>query len=202
MRRKHIRRKLNGKGYFAILILFLLLGVVLFRLSLVPVLRDSAENEARRFAVSAMNEAVDAVLSEHRSWNLTSIEEDGTVMTNTYEMNRLKEEIVQQVNQTLRQRIEPVTVPLGTLLGNEWFYARGPEIPLRILLSGNAEGAFKSDFSAAGINQTCYRLSLVITADLYTFLPGVRGSVPAETEVLLAERVYAGDVPSFFAGTQ
>ena len=120
---------------------------------LAPVLRDAAENEAKRLATEAINETVSTILSEESegasSYLVPSYGEDGEVLgltTDTVSANQLKEEIISGINNTLGIQTREVHIPIGTLFGNEWLYGRGPAVTLKIVLAGNIDAEFRSEF--------------------------------------------------------
>lgn len=206
MRRKHARRHLNTKGKLFFAALFFLFGFLFFQFSFAPVLRASAENEAKRLASEAINDAVSAILHENdpalSGYISPAYDAEGAILGMTTDMagaNLLKEEIIARVNESLGGETREVQIPVGTLLGSEWLYGRGPEIPLRLVLAGNVSAEFDSEFLSAGINQTQYRLYIDVKASVYTFLPGVRGTTEVETNVLAAETILVGEVPRVFA---
>ena len=206
MRQKHRRRRLNTKGKLFFAGVFFLFGILCFQFGLAPVLRDAAENEAKRLATEAINETVSTILSEESegasSYLVPSYGEDGEVLgltTDTVSANQLKEEIISGINNTLGIQTREVHIPIGTLFGNEWLYGRGPAVTLKIVLAGNIDAEFRSEFLSAGINQTKYCLYIDIQTSVYTFLPGVRGAVDVESNILAAETVIVGNVPQVFA---
>jgi hypothetical protein len=90
-------------------------------------------------------------------------------------------------------------IPLGTLLGGDLFYGRGPGVTLKLTLSGNISADLKGSFESAGYNQTRHRMMLDISASVYTFLPGMRATADVKTNVLVAETVIVGTVPAVVA---
>lgn len=206
MRQRGSGRRLNAKGKLFFCGIFFLLGLLVFRVWFAPILQASAENEAKRFATKVISEAVGEVLHENNdalAGCLSQIDtSSGTVArmtTDAASANLLKEAILVRVNEALGEQTQQVRLPIGTLLGNEWLYGRGPEVPLQIVLAGNVSAEFESDFLSAGINQTQYRLSITVKAGIHTFLPGSRGEMEVETNVLVAEAILVGEVPKVYA---
>ena len=206
MRKKRAGRRLNAKGRLFFCSLFFLLGIFVFRVWFAPILQASAENEAKRFATEVISEAISEVLHENDAALAGCLSqtynEEGALTGMTTDMasaNLLKEAVLARVNEALGEQTREVSLPIGTLLGNEWFYGRGPKVPLRIVLAGNVGAEFESVFLSAGINQTQYQLSITVKAGIYTFLPGSHGEVDIETNVLVAEAILVGAVPKVYA---
>ena len=78
------------------------------------------------------------------------------------------------------------------------FNDRGPRIPLRVTMSGNALTTMNSAFSSAGINQTSHQIELEVTVRIYAAIPGFRSSIETTTNYLVAETVLVGEVPDSF----
>ena len=95
--------------------------------------------------------------------------------------------------------IRRLAFPIGTLTGSELLHGRGPEVPLRVTLAGNAAADFESQFESAGINQTKHRITLKIHLQLYTFIPGINRTVDVDTDIPVAETVIVGEVPDIIA---
>ena len=74
------------------------------------------------------------------------------VSSNVAQINQLKTDILKKAQESLEQFGHmDVKIPIGTLIGGELLHGRGPEIPVRITLTGNITADFKSDFESAGI---------------------------------------------------
>lgn len=202
-RRRGTHRK--GKAVFAVL----LVCVFLFFLNkqLRPVIESITTNEARIKSVNTINSAVLKDLQKDgvTYTDLVSVERggDGTVLaitTNMVKMNEMKAEIISTVQKELGDTSHmDVGVPLGTLIGGDILHGRGPKVPLKLTLSGNVTADFKSTFESAGINQTRHQIYLNVHTSVYSFLPGFDTTTDVDTNVLVAETVIVGSVPSVFA---
>ena len=78
------------------------------------------------------------------------------------------------------------------------FNDRGPRIPLRVTMSGNALTTMNSAFSSAGINQTSHQITLHIESQIVTTIPGYTNYIKVETDFVVAETVLVGKVPDTF----
>lgn len=198
----HSGRKKVIIGLLIFIILFVILGV-----QLRPIIKGITENEAKKMATNCVNSTVAELLSKSGiSYNdMVSIERDNNgkilaITSNVVKMNELKSQILMAVQRELGNQENEVGVALGTLLGNDLLHGRGPRIPLKITLSGNVTGDFKSNFEAAGINQTRHQIYLEIHMSVYSFIPGFNTMTDVKTDVPIAETVIVGDVPQMYAG--
>ena len=104
------------------------------------------------------------ILSPIPIWSILNVQNPDrflAVTTDMTQMNQLKSSILQRVQEQLGEHLD-TGVPLGTLLGSELLHGRGPNIPVRLTLSGNVTADFESTFESAGINQTKHRICLHI----------------------------------------
>ena len=51
-----------------------------------------------------------------------------------------------------------LSIPIGTLTGTEILNGKGPDVPMKISLSGSVLTNFRSVFESAGINQTKHQI--------------------------------------------
>ena len=196
------------------LILFgLLFTAVVFFLNfymenrLKPVLKTYAEAKSLSFATLAINDAVCGFLEQENLayTDLTMIEygENGTISnikTDIVALNQLKARlsnvIVSEMENLSRSEIK---IPLGTLLGGEVFYGKGPDIRVKLVPVGGVRTDISNKFTAAGINQTRHQIYLEIRTNVYSYLTGASSTTDVTTDVAVAETVIVGDVPQMFA---
>ena len=122
--------------------------------------------------------------------------------TNMSEVNRLKTDILNLINdEILALDTSDIGIPLGSLFLPELLSGKGPAIPVHILSIRNSDAAFTSAFSQAGINQTLHQLVMVVSVDVSVLVLGQTSRVSVNSEVVVAETVIVGDVPSTYLQT-
>ena len=122
------------------------------------------------------------------------------VSSNVVQMNQLKADILKKAQESLKDFGHmDIKVPIGTLLGGELLHGRGPEIPVRITLTGNITADFASNFESAGINQTKHQIIMKLNIHIYTYLSGAKAGADLTSSVPIAETVIVGETPQFFA---
>ena len=171
-----------------------------------PLVKSFGENQAKFTSTKAINEAVTQVLTDEqiRYEDLVTVarNEVGDIVSveaDISKINRLKAEITTVVLERLKEYAHlEMRIPLGSILGGEMFNDRGPRIPLRVTMSGNALTTMNSAFSSAGINQTSHQIELEVTVRIYAAIPGFRSSIETTTNYLVAETVLVGEVPDSF----
>ncbi len=192
----------------ALVLIAMCLGfMVLLNHQLRPIIESITTNEARIKSINTINKAVAEELSANGvSYdNLVSVERNDSgkvlaITTNMIKMNELKAAVIMDVQNRLGDDSHSeVGVPLGTLLGNDLLHGRGPNVPLKLTLSGNVTADFKSSFESAGINQTKHQIYLDIHTSVYSFIPGFNTTTEVETNIPVAETIIVGEVPQMLA---
>ncbi|MGX8710667.1 sporulation protein YunB [Clostridium sp. KNHs216] len=190
-----------------IVIIFCLGFIILIDSHFRPIIKSITTNQARIQSIDTINNAVTEELTQNgvTYQDLVSVERDSTgkilaITTQMVKMNQLKSAIIANVQKKIGNNGHMDTgVPLGTLTGNELLHGWGPEVPLRLTLSGNVNADFKSSFESAGINQTKHQIVLNVHTSVYSFLPGFDTTTEVDTNVPVAETIIVGDVPQVVA---
>lgn len=128
--------------------------------------------------------------------------EDGSIYALTADadaMNQLSAALTTQLATELSEmERETLSVPLGTALELPLVSGLGPDVTAEIVDVGHVDAEIKSDFSAAGINQTLYSITLHLSVEMLLLLPGGTELLTIESSSLLAETVLMGEVPQHY----
>ena len=190
--------------------LLLLIAVVafvllmLFRIRYHDAIRELSETQVRNSTSDLINDAIDQQI---RSGNIqydriVYFEKDlegriTALKTNMTEVNRLKTEILNLINdEILALDTTDIAIPVGSLIFPEFLSGRGPGIPIQILSIRNSDGAFKSYFTEAGINQTLQQLRMDVSVDVSVLVLGKTESFTVSSQVVVAETIIVGQVPN------
>lgn len=204
--RRRIRRLLQ---LLLVLLAAVFLAFLMLRSRYRDVIRDLAETQVKNTTSDLTNDAIakqiaDGVIQYDR---IVYFEKglDGRITalkTNMSEVNRLKTDILNLINdEILALDTSDIGIPLGSLFLPELFSGKGPAIPVRILSIRNSDATFSSKFSQAGINQTLHQLTMIVSVDVAVLVLGQTSSFTVNSEVVVAETVIVGDVPSTFLQT-
>ena len=118
------------------------------------------------------------------------------------EMNRLKTDVLNIINEEiLALDTSELGVPVGSIFLPEFFSGRGVAIPVSILSIRNSDADFQSSFSEAGINQTLHQVRMVVCIDVSVLVLGETFGFPVTSEVVVAETVIVGTVPTTYLHT-
>ena len=173
------------------------------------VIRDLAETQVKNTTSDLTNDAIAKQIAEGiiQYDRIVYFEKDldgriTALKTNMSEVNRLKTDILNLINdEILALDTSAIGLPLGSLFLPELFSGKGPSIPVHILSIRNSDAAFSSRFSQAGINQTLHQLIMIVSVDVAVLVLGQTSSFSVTSEVVVAETVIVGDVPSTFLQT-
>ena len=204
--RRRIRRLLQ---LLLVLLAAVFLAFLMLRSRYRDVIRDLAETQVKNTTSDLTNDAIakqiaDGVIQYDR---IVYFEKDldgriTALKTNMSEVNRLKTDILNLINdEILALDTSDIGIPLGSLFLPELFSGKGPAIPVRILSIRNSDATFSSKFSQAGINQTLHQLTMIVSVDVAVLVLGRTSSFTVNSEVVVAETVIVGDVPSTFLQT-
>ncbi|MEG0750793.1 MAG: sporulation protein YunB [Oscillospiraceae bacterium] len=175
--------------------------------NLKPVIKTVCSNQARILCTSTINQAVvDEIASLNIKYSeLVSLSRDTSgqitaIETNAIEVNKLKAELTDAVNERLKLLPQQnVNIPLGTLTGLELLSGRGPRVRLKMIPSSYVESSVANKFDSAGINQTRHQVMLEFSVSMTAILAPYSSAVVVNTNVCIAETIIIGAVPEMFA---
>ena len=205
-----VRRRI--RKLFRLLLIFLAAACLCFlmlRSRYRDVLQELAETQVKNTTSDLTNDAIAKQIAQGviQYDRIVYFEKDlegriTALKTNMSEVNRLKTDILNLINdEILALDTSDIGIPLGSLFLPELFSGKGPAIPVHILSIRNSDAAFTSRFSQAGINQTLHQLTMIVSVDVAVLVLGQTSSFTVNSEVVVAETVIVGDVPSTFLQT-
>lgn len=175
------------------------------------VLRDisgeMALSDAKDTAIDTVNEAMILMMTrgnyDYDYFVDLGVGTDGQVTSlnaNMSRINAFSAALLDYVGQLDRKNIQ-ASIPIGNLTGSSLLLGRGPEIIIQMIMLTSPHIQFRSELSAAGINQTEHRLLLDVVVDIDLLVPWGTVSTQAVTEVLIAQTVIVGRVPNLYMNT-
>lgn len=184
-------------------------GLLLFRSHYRPLLRELAETQIKNATSDLTNDALTELLARDSIAydRIIYFEKDlngriTAMKTNILEVNRMKTEILEIINQEiLAWDTAKLGIPIGSLIFPELFAGKGFCIPVHVLSIRNSDASFESRFQQAGINQTLHRLMMEVNVDASILVLGQTESFSITSDVVAAETVIVGEVPGTFLNT-
>lgn len=204
-----IRRKKRLIRLFSFLLLiFLVVSVFLFtdknlRLIILEMSESMIGTMMSDCANTAVNRAVkDNNITYNDLINVTRDDNNSitSLQTDVIKLNLLRTEIDYLFSEEMNKKSEIIlSIPVGTIIGNEYTVGRGPKIRFRLDLSVNTSTDYKSQFYSAGINQTLHQICVEVSGAAYLLSPWYKTSIDFDTSYIVAETVITGIVPETIA---
>lgn len=203
--------KLSHRQMLAGLFLVAMVCTAVYGVHIVSMLRDLsgeiAVSDAKDAAIDTVNEAMLLMMTrgnyDYDYFVDLGTGKDGQVASlnaNMSRINAFSAALLDYVGQLDRKNIQ-VAIPLGNLMGSSLLLGRGPEIVIHMIMLTSPHIQFRSELTAAGINQTEHRLLLDVVVDIDVLVPWGAVSTQAVTEVLIAQTVIVGRVPNLYVNT-
>lgn len=212
MRRRYRRyprgRHTRWKAAIAVSLAVIVTITVWGDIRLKPLMQAYGVNHAQTVCSRAVYQSVEDVLSRqepsYTDLVTTEIQEETgkirALEANSMQINRLQADITNTILDRLEEQdVQTMTIPLGTLTGSSLLSGRGPLIPLKAGITATVVTDIHSEFTAAGINQTCHQLLLALEVQLFAALPDAPQTITIQSEFLIAETILAGTVPDLYA---
>lgn len=123
-----------------------------------------------------------------------------SITVDTETLNNVKTSFVSALKNHFKNygKYITVSVPIGTLMGNEYTLGRGPNISFKLQFSATVTTSLKSDFSEAGINNTQHTIYMNVCCDLFLIIPWGHESRSVKTDYILAQTIISGRVPEAY----
>lgn len=190
----------------ALLLLAAGLGLFFLDFGMSSTARYLAEHQVTALASTTISQAAQQALEagSYTTGDLIAVQNSDSgqvesLTTNTVLLNQLRSDISLRVQQQLdNEENSTVSIALGSLVGGELLYGRGPAIPIRYVPTGLIRTRMESEFSSAGINQTQHELVLYISAELAILLPGTHMTTTVEVPLVVSQTVLVGQVPQSY----
>ena len=191
------------KRFILVVLAIAVIFYLAFRIQYRDTIRSLAKTQVTNATSDLINDAIDRQIESKTIQydRIVYFEKDlngkiTVLKTNMSEVNRLKTSILNLINdEILAMDNADIGIPLGSLFLPEFFSGKGPAIPVHILSIRNSEGAFSSNFTQAGINQTLHQLIMDVSVDVSILALGRTQSFTVSSHVVVAETIIVGQVP-------
>ena len=194
------------KKTFPIFIIFIIAFTTCYIIwkSLSPVFDALCDDEAKTIATKVTNEETSKIMDKYSYDSFFTIEKDEKgnikmINANVLQINKVTSDIALNIQKSLKQNEkDEIYISMGSLTGMRIFAGTGPKIPVRLSTIGNVETDLKSEFISKGVNQTQHKvyMEVITTVDILT--PVSRTERSIKNQVLIAENVIVGDIPSTY----
>lgn len=172
--------------------------------SIKPIMEQQCKNMAKSIATKISNNEATEVMKKYTYDDLLIIakDENGNIKmvgTNVITVNEIISDIPVHMQEALeKSENNSFSIRLGSFLGSNLFAGRGPNVNIKMEVAGNLDTELKSEFVAAGINQTLHKIYLEIKCNVIILTPFETMEEQIVNQVLLAEGLIVGEVPSSY----
>lgn len=199
-----VKRRRWGRVLAVVMLLAAALTLLML-ISLQPVALELAQARARVIATNALNDAIAAIMDQNITYDdLMQVvyDQSGRVsmlQANTMRMNELGSRIVLEAQRNLESASSQlISVPLGAATRIALLEGAGPSVTVRMLPVGSVTTEFKTEFEAAGINQTRHKVYLEAVTRIDLIAPNGAKSISISSQVSVAESIIIGEVPQSY----
>ena len=190
--------------YFLIIIMIALLICLVIYNSIDSIFEEAVLTEAKAIATRITNEESTRAIVGYTYEDLFTIEKDSEgniqmINANILKMNLLTSDIASFIQNSLDNTdYSKIKLSIGSLTGIKMLSGIGPKLSLKISSTGDVETDLRSEFVSQGINQTLHRIYLQINSSVTILTPIKILQEEISNQVLLAEHVIIGQIPSTY----
>ena len=172
--------------------------------SIKPIMEEECKAMAKSISTKICNDEATKVMKKYKYEDLVMITKDNNgnvkmVGTNVITVNEIISDIPIKIQEQLeKSENNNFNIKLGSFFGSELFAGRGPDINIKMEVVGSLDTDLKSEFIAAGINQTLHRIYLEVKCKVTILTPFETIDEEIYNQVLLAEGLIVGDVPNSY----
>lgn len=202
-RKNHVLKILLA--FMITVIILCIAAFLLIRLQVEPNLEEVSKVRAESLMSKSINMAlIEQFQADDRPENLFIVKkgENGKlelVQADAIAINLLLTQLTAKLQETFKEMdSETLQVPIGALLGSQILSQIGPSVNLEIMPISILSTDFKTEFETQGINQTKYKIYIILNCKVKTLAPFSSATFNTSSTVLIAETVILGDVPDSF----
>ncbi len=193
------------KAYFTVILLSITIFTSSYILkSIDPIFEGLCKSKALSIATDITNRKATEVLAKYDYKKTVEIQksEDGKnniLATDVVLLNEIISDMAVAIQEELEKNsTQYIEMPIGALTGNQYFAGFGPRIKIRIIPAGDIITDIRTEFKAAGINQTVYRIYVNIECNVNILTPYKTINNKINNQIMLIETVIVGDVPETY----
>lgn len=203
------KNKKIRKIYFTLLIvtISIITGYKILK-SIDPIFEGLCISKAQGIATDITNRKSSEVLAKYNYQDTVKIirSDDGKncmLKTDIVMLNEIISDIALEIQNELNKlKNENVEIPIGALMGNQYFAGSGPKIKIKIISVGDISTDIKTEFKSEGINQTIYRIYLELECNVSILTSYRTMNKKISNQILLVETVIVGEVPETYLELQ
>lgn len=172
--------------------------------SITPIIDVLCIDKTKSIATIISNEQATKVMEKYQYEDIITIYRDKDdqvtmIKSNIIPINKIISDVAVYIqNEINTTSSDDLYIRLGSMTGSKILSGRGPKIPIKVSTVGSVETDFKSEFKTAGINQTLHRIYLEVKCNVSILTPFHTIQEQIVNQVIIAENVIVGIVPSTY----
>lgn len=203
---KYLKKNKDKSKFFLFLIIIMIAIIMCLIIynSIDPVFEEAALTEAKAIATRITNEESTRAIVGYTYEDLFTIEKDSEgniqmINANILKLNLLTSDIASFIQNSLdKTDYSKIKLSIGSLTGIKMISGVGPNMNVKINSAGEVETDLRSEFVSQGINQTLHKIYLQINSKVTILTPIKTMQEEISNQVLLAEHVIIGQIPSTY----
>ncbi len=206
-----LRQMKFNKSFVLFLLIVILVFTILFNIyyrSLKPTIKSLTEDQVKILALKTSNNAVKNVVKGIKYNDLMTLEKDNngkitSLSANVEKMNEISSDVVLSIQEEFEKYNENyIRLPVSSFTGMSILSGHGIRLKIKTLPLGISSAKFISTFDKSGINQTRHKITLEISTKIETIAPLFTDTYEYKNEIVIAETVIMGDIPSSYYDIQ
>lgn len=201
---KKVRKKRRLFIFLFALILFFCASFITFRRNVKPVIFTYCDALISALGMESINSSAADVVALYEYSDFIDLEKDssGKILylgTNTAMVNGFVRSLALRCENALNAiGKQKIRVPIGAFTGSALMSDSGPEVEVGLTFFSSVTCDFTTSFENVGVNQTRHSIYARITVLFNTVLPIAEHEISLSSNVLIAENVIVGEIPSVF----
>lgn len=203
---KYLKKNKDKSKFFLFLIIIMIAIIMCLIIynSIDPVFEEAALTEAKAIATRITNEESTRAIVGYTYEDLFTIEKDSEgniqmINANILKLNLLTSDIASFIQKSLdKTDYSKIKLSIGSLTGIKMLSGLEPNINVKINSAGEVETDLRSEFVSQGINQILHKIYLQINSRVTILTPIKTLQEEISNQVLLAEHVIIGQIPSTY----
>ncbi len=187
--------------------LILLIAILTFSISyysIQPIIEEKCKDIAISISSEFASIEVQKMADQYHYADIARVEKDEKSNIKMIQIDvGLVNQIMAQVENGVQEGLdqydeESFAIRLGSFTGSKLLAGKGPKVNYQVQTAGHVQTELKSEFTTQGINQTLHRIyiNVISTTTVYTPFHSITETV--NSQVLLAEAVIVGEIPSTY----
>ena len=201
--KRYLRKR--KKKTLACLIVSLVFAIILTAVEtrIAPMVESLSETAVRSKTAELINEGFIASVDKVEFDDIYKLKygENGEItglFLNSFAVNKIKSEVLKNVNSSIKNGENTVKIPIGNIFGGGFLSGRGKAVTVKILSVTALTGEIVNKTKDSGVNQTHLSSYININAEVCASVFGKSIKTSTESNVLLCESVIVGKVPDTF----